>query len=155
MKRPGFMFIELMIVLSIISIIASIAIPNLVRSKMSANEASAIGSLRTLSTAQIQFKSAGVKITSGAAQYGNLNLLFTAIPPFLGQVLGGSNSPVKSGYQFTFVLGSIAAAPSFEINANVVNEKQGSRNFFMDNFGYVTWLPQSAGNADSTSPVLE
>ena len=52
-KQKGFSLIELLIVVAIILIIAAIAIPNLLRSKMAANEASAVGSLRTINTAQV------------------------------------------------------------------------------------------------------
>ncbi len=47
-KQKGFSLIELLIVVAIILIIAAIAIPNLIRSKMAANEASAVATLRTL-----------------------------------------------------------------------------------------------------------
>src|SRR5260370_29820005 len=54
-KQKGFSLIELLIVVAIILIIAAIAIPNLLRSKMAANQASAVGSLRTLNTACIAY----------------------------------------------------------------------------------------------------
>ena len=49
-KEKGFSLIELLIVVAIILIIAAIAIPNLIRSRMAANQASAVGSVRTINT---------------------------------------------------------------------------------------------------------
>src|SRR5271156_1174852 len=56
-KQKGFSLIELLIVVAIILIIAAIAIPNLLRSRMAANEASAVGSIRTINTAAISYNS--------------------------------------------------------------------------------------------------
>lgn len=56
-KQKGFSLIELLIVVAIILIIAAISIPNLLRARMSASQASAVASIRTLSTAQISYES--------------------------------------------------------------------------------------------------
>src|SRR6476660_679145 len=57
-KQKGFSLIELLIVVAIILIIAAIAIPNFMKSKMAANEASAVGSIRTINTSEVAFASA-------------------------------------------------------------------------------------------------
>jgi len=67
-KQKGFSLIELLIVVAIILIIAAIAIPNLIRSKMAANEASAVATLRTINTAEVVYSST----YSTAAVFGTL-----------------------------------------------------------------------------------
>src|SRR3989442_2477422 len=100
-KQKGFSLIELLIVVAIILIIAAIAIPNLLRSKMAANEASAVASLRSIFTAQATYNS----------MYGVHNAASLAL---LGTPAGGATNtctnaglldPIltagtKSGYQF-------------------------------------------------------
>jgi prepilin-type N-terminal cleavage/methylation domain-containing protein len=73
MKRQnGFSLLELLIVVAIILIIATIAIPSLLRSRQAANEAHAVSNLRTLNTAEVQY------ISSHSGRYGGLPELVTA-----------------------------------------------------------------------------
>src|SRR5258707_6233473 len=56
-KQEGFSLIELLIVRAVVLVIAAIAIPNLIRSRMAADEASAVGSLRSINTSQVVYQS--------------------------------------------------------------------------------------------------
>ena len=70
-KQKGFSLIELLIVVAIILIIAAIAIPNLLRSKMAANESSAVGSIRTINTAAVNYYTSwGVQYPTNMAVHG-------------------------------------------------------------------------------------
>jgi type IV pilus assembly protein PilA len=75
-KQKGFSLIELLIVVAIILIIAAIAIPNLLRARIAANESSAVASIRTINTAELSY------------QIGNPTIGFTSL-----SVLGGVGAP--------------------------------------------------------------
>jgi prepilin-type N-terminal cleavage/methylation domain-containing protein len=66
-KQKGFSLIELLIVVAIILIIAAIAIPNLLKSRIAANEASAVGTVRTLNTAQVTYNSSCQQYANGSS----------------------------------------------------------------------------------------
>jgi len=106
-KRSGFTLIELLMVVAIIGIIAAIAIPGLLRSRQSANEASAIGSMRSISSAQSAYAA-----SCGWGFYAQtLEDLALAPPggsPFVGPDLA-TTGIIKSAY--TVTMGSQAPAP--------------------------------------------
>lgn len=113
-RRPGngFSLIELLIVVAIIAIIAAIAIPALLRARISANEASAIASLRSINSSQHAFSSSCAK---GAYATVLTDLAISpspTSPPFISTDLGvAAPSVVKSGYTIEMNAGSDSMSP--------------------------------------------
>jgi len=91
-KEKGFSLIELLIVVAIILIIAAIAIPNLLRSKIAANQASAVGSLRTLNTACIAFSTSFAAITAIDAAWRRARLRRSEVNCRVSRSRKGNNS---------------------------------------------------------------
>jgi prepilin-type N-terminal cleavage/methylation domain-containing protein len=109
-KQKGFSLIELLIVVAIILIIAAIAIPNLLRSRMAANEASAVGSVRTINTAAITFNSTygdGFPPSMAAIGTTGTAAVSCANAELLDSVL---TTGTKSGYTFALGVGTVAVA---------------------------------------------
>jgi type IV pilus assembly protein PilA len=105
-KQKGFSLIELLIVVAIILIIAAIAIPNLLRSRMAANEASAVGSIRTINTAAISFNSSyGDGFPSTLAEIGTTGTAAVSCnnAEYLDPLL---TTGKKSGYSFAMAAGT-------------------------------------------------
>jgi prepilin-type N-terminal cleavage/methylation domain-containing protein len=155
-KQKGFSLIELLIVVAIILIIAAIAVPNLLRSRMAANEASAAGSLRTISTANVTYASTynigfAADITNLGPPAGGGATADSDAADLIDSVLSGG---VKAGYSFTYAPGTADAAgniPTYTTEATPVTpDSTGQSSFCVDHSAVVRKDP--AGSAPGSDP---
>jgi type IV pilus assembly protein PilA len=159
-KQKGFSLIELLIVVAIILIIAAIAIPNLLRSRIAANEASAVGSIRTINTAEVTYASSypdcGFTTLSNLGGSGGASTGAGLIDSVLA-------SGVKSGYSFVATAsggsgtcgGTGGATPNstYNVTGLPVSAQTGQRGFYSDQSGVIRY--SVSGSAGSTSAPLQ
>jgi type IV pilus assembly protein PilA len=152
-REKGFSLIELLIVVAIILIIAAIAIPNLLRAKIAANEASAVGSLRTINTAAVEYST-----TYGGYPTTLLSLggpaggtAATTSAELIDAVLA---SGTKSGYSFAYTTGTTDSSGnvwSYTLTATPTSVgTTGQRRFFTDQSGVIRANTSGTANVNST-----
>jgi type IV pilus assembly protein PilA len=160
-KQKGFSLIELLIVVAIILIIAAIAIPNLLRSKMAANEASAVASLRTLNTTEILYSTNCNGLSTTLKELGPAAVAGTPVcatgedlvDSVLSGTLGGTaTTAVKNGYTLTYAPGTGTPPATYTITATPA-AGAGIRNFWTDQTG-VIHVEATAGAMAATDPPL-
>ncbi|MBI3934268.1 MAG: prepilin-type N-terminal cleavage/methylation domain-containing protein [Acidobacteria bacterium] len=165
-KAKGFSLIELLIVVAILLIIAAIAIPNLLRARIAANESSAAASLRTISTANTAYASA-----YGIGYAGDLNHLGPPVggvpdsthADMLDAGISGcplactSNFATKAGYNFTYAApdpAPTAANPNYTftvVAVPVTFDSTGNSTFCVDQTGVILRDIAGAGAAMTTA----
>jgi type IV pilus assembly protein PilA len=152
-REKGFSLLELLIVVSIILIIAAIAIPNLLRSKISANEASSVGSLRALNSACVAYSATyNVGFPAALSRLGPAKPATSTAADLIDSVLA---TGTKSGYNFTYTSGAPknGKISTYTINANpVIVSRTGTRYFFTDQSGVIRYNVKSSATV-ANSPI--
>ncbi|MGA2960484.1 MAG: type II secretion system protein [Candidatus Korobacteraceae bacterium] len=156
LKQKGFSLIELLIVVAIILVIASIAIPNLLRSRIAANEASAVGSLRTINTAEITYVttypsvgySPDMNSLAGSSCTAPTSAAACLIDTTLAAAISSTSSG-KSGYYFTYAIDAnmgytLTGAPH-HVNST------GTKYFYTDGTAVIHYNNGSAATSASAA----
>lgn len=160
-KQEGFSLIELLIVVAVILVIAAIAIPNLMRSRMAANETSAVASLRSINTSQVVYQNTfgptfATKLVDLSDGGVAANCLPSVTPSATAACLIDSalTSGTKSGYTFLYTPVSVGpTVTSYSVNADpITSGSSGQRHFFTDETNLIRVNPTAP--ATNTDPPL-
>jgi prepilin-type N-terminal cleavage/methylation domain-containing protein len=133
--KRGFTLVEIMIVVAIIALLAAIATPNMLRTRLAANESAAIAALKTISSSAHTYRA------SNPGYPENLNSLYNGLtPPYIDSVLAGG---IKQGYTFS-LNGESADAngnyQSFSAYASPISAGiTGNRFFYLDASGVIRY----------------
>jgi len=144
-SKKGFTLVEIMIVVAIVMILATLVVSSVLRARHNANEIAVIAACKTVVTACENFYANNLP----HAYPANLSDLIAPVsnPPYIDSVLAGGT---KQGYQFTYEL---IDTESFKLNADPsVPGKTGTRRFFVDETGVIR--ANSNVQASSADPAV-
>ena len=149
-KPRGFSLVELLIVVGVILIISALAVPKLLRSKMAANEGSAVSSLRTLNSSCVTYSSTWSGFPLQLSYMGPGKPYSSKTADLIDSVLA---SGTKSGYTFSYISGAPSGGQirSYTISASPsISNLTGTRYFFTDQTGVIRQNSGSPATATST-----
>lgn len=154
-KQNGFSLIELLLVVTIILIISAIAIPSYLRSRLQANEASAIASVRMINTTAVTYAStyADVGFPANLSNMGGASpcAASSTTACLLDDVLA---SGTKNGYSFVWTGDGAKPSFSYAITATpVAVGSSGQRMFCSDTAGVIRYDPSGSGCNAGSEPV--
>jgi len=155
-SNRGFSLIELLVVVAVILIIMAIAIPNFIRSKMRANEASAVQNLRNITTAEVVYSTTyEIGFSPDLPSLGGSGVVVDQTQAgLIDQVLSGGQ---KSGYVFTYTAlttDSLSHVTSYSVNADpLVQGNTGIRHFYADQTGVIR--ANDSVTAGATDPAIQ
>jgi len=153
-RDNGFSLIELLIVVAIILIIAAIAVPNLIKSKATANEASAVDSLHAINTACANYS--GTYSMGYPAAMTNLGPASTPSASAADLLDGVLAAGTKSGYSFVYTAGApdpSGVVSAYTLTANpLIPSSSGNRRFYTDQSFVVRW--NATTTASASDPAL-
>lgn len=153
--QDGFSLIELLIVITIILILAAIAIPKLIAVKMVANEAATVSNLRTIDNAEAAYAAQypGIGFSASLTALGGVGVAPTSAAALLLDETLANAVPVKSGYTFTYAPGAGLPCGTYSIHADAaVQNITGVRHFFTDATGIIHY--NIGGPANAINPAL-
>jgi type IV pilus assembly protein PilA len=135
-KQGGFSLIELLIVVAIILVIAAIAIPNLLVARMSANEASAVQSLRTIQSAETAYATTypSLGFSATLAELGGPGSACAASSTQACLIDTILASGTKSGYIITWLGDGLTPSVSYTVNADPISRGSSGRRSFFTNY---------------------
>lgn len=151
----GFSLIELLIVVTIILILAAIAIPRLIAVKMVANEAACVSNLRAIDDAEAAYAAnyPGIGFSASLTALGGAGPAPSSAGALLLDRSLAQGSPIKSGYVFTYTPDGASPATTYAVNADPqIANVTGVRHFIVDETGIIHY--KVGAPATSSDPAL-